>query len=591
MNKVRLFFFIFLAAALVFTMVPPISASALEIPETTSLESLKTDIPQVFITTGDEITKEDYVPAVISVVDSKGGSFPTITDSNAKVKLRGNSTSYLSKHPYNIKFDSPQSVLGMPEGKKWCMLANYMDTSLMRNRLAYSFAEEIGLPYSIKTRYVDVWLNGEFNGNYLLTVPVEAGSNRVDIDTARNEYLIERESRLEDDVTYLNTYVYRFALNEPETLTKEQESWLFNFLVAAESAMESGDSTRIKKYVDFNTFIDFYLVQELFKNLDHDVSSTRFYIKDNKLYAGPLWDCDLSAGNVSNIYDKYTLYNNHGTFGSGSGNSYEGFWAVQDPGNPKSWISMLMKCEEFSNAFYLRYMDLQSKIVNLYQDNGLGGSKMDLLLQEYGNSFARDVKRWPVDSGNRGSLYRSDEKTFESSVSFLRQFLKNRNVWLLDALSQYKPAAQTGQGSSGTLTAPQSSARVAVNGKDLAFEAYNIEGNNYFKLRDLAMAVSGTAKQFEVAWDSEKSAINLKSKLAYTPVGGEMRQGDGAAKPYSPGTSKIYKDGNEIKPTAYLINGNNYFKLRDVASVFDFGVTWNAADLTIMVDTNASYTE
>lgn len=138
--------------------------------------------------------------------------------------------------------------------------------------------------------------------------------------------------------------------------------------------------------------------------------------------------------------------------------------------------------------------------------------------------------------------------------------------------------------------AAPTTAKVLVNGTATSFDAYAINGNNYFKLRDLAKVVSGTKKQFEVMWDAGKNAINLKSGNTYTPVGGELTKGNGAQKTATPCTSSIYKDGVAVTLTAYTINGNNYFKLRDVAQAFDIGVTWNAKTATIGIDTAISYT-
>ena len=142
-----------------------------------------------------------------------------------------------------------------------------------------------------------------------------------------------------------------------------------------------------------------------------------------------------------------------------------------------------------------------------------------------------------------------------------------------------------------TVEAVPTTSTVLVNGTSIEFEAYNINGNNYFKLRDLAQAVNNTEKNFEVTWDGENNAINLISNTPYTPVGGELAKGDGTAKVATLTTSKIYKDGEEISLTAYNINDNNYFKLRDIAKAFDIGVTWDGETNTIIIDTSASYVE
>lgn len=149
-----------------------------------------------------------------------------------------------------------------------------------------------------------------------------------------------------------------------------------------------------------------------------------------------------------------------------------------------------------------------------------------------------------------------------------------------------QPAAQN-----PIASAKPTASKVLVNGSNTSFDAYYINGNNYFKLRDLAKVVSGTEKQFEVEWNTEKKAINLRSNRPYTAVGGEMAKGDGKSKNASLNTSKIYRDGNEVNLTAYNINGNNYFKLRDIASAFNIGITWDAKSNTVGIDTSQSYTE
>lgn len=142
------------------------------------------------------------------------------------------------------------------------------------------------------------------------------------------------------------------------------------------------------------------------------------------------------------------------------------------------------------------------------------------------------------------------------------------------------------------VTAVPTQSPVLVNGTRVAFDAYNINGSNYFKLRDLAYAVNGTPKQFEVGWDGGSNAINLIPGAPYTPKGGEMTlSGDTAPKPATPTTSMILLDGKKASFTAFNIGGYNYFKLRDVAKAMDFAVTWDNATSTIGIDTSEGYTE
>lgn len=99
-----------------------------------------------------------------------------------------------------------------------------------------------------------------------------------------------------------------------------------------------------------------------------------------------------------------------------------------------------------------------------------------------------------------------------------------------------------------------------------------------------------TEKQFEVTWDGKNNAINLISNKHYTAVGGELSPGDGTDKTAILNSSTIYLNGQSIQLTAYTINNNNYFKLRDVGQAFDFNVSWDGVRNTIVVNTSESYT-
>lgn len=152
-----------------------------------------------------------------------------------------------------------------------------------------------------------------------------------------------------------------------------------------------------------------------------------------------------------------------------------------------------------------------------------------------------------------------------------------------------EPATEQDETENKVIATPTNS-KVLVNGEEVEFEAYNINDNNYFKLRDLALVVSETEKSFEVGWDNENKVISLVSGQNYSPVGGELQKGDGAAKEGILNESKILKDGEELELTAYTINDNNYFKLRDIAQAFDIGITWDNSTKTIGIDTTIGYT-
>ncbi|MPM77911.1 hypothetical protein SDC9_124920 [bioreactor metagenome] len=131
---------------------------------------------------------------------------------------------------------------------------------------------------------------------------------------------------------------------------------------------------------------------------------------------------------------------------------------------------------------------------------------------------------------------------------------------------------------------------VLINGKKVDFESYNIDGFNYFKLRDIALALKDTGKGFEVEWDGNKNSVSMKSYSSYTQVGGELSLPESYLnKQALVSTVLLYLDQQGINLNAYNIDGNNYFKLRDVARTFDFNVNWNQELQTISVDTLLGY--
>jgi len=121
-----------------------------------------------------------------------------------------------------------------------------------------------------------------------------------------------------------------------------------------------------------------------------------------------------------------------------------------------------------------------------------------------------------------------------------------------------------------------------LNNKPMAFEVYTIDGNNYFKLRDLASTLNDTDKMFELRWDNIMKALIIKTDEKYTAVGGELAVSNNISrKDAMQASSMVLIDGKEVSITAYTINGNNYFKLRDIGKILDFGIVWDATSNSI----------
>ena len=386
------------------------------------------EVPKVLIYTGEEeITTEAYTDCKIVIIDEEGGSYETLRDEASTIKIRGNSTTSGYKKPFNIKFSEKTDVLGMGENKKWSLLANCFDKTLIRNLVVFDVAKQLNVPYTPDYRVVDVYLDNELQGSYLLVDSVEVSSTRVDIDTTENEFLLELDKNPADfDTQYIRSTEYgiRFAINEPEKidLTDEQLEYVKNFITEAEKALAGGDMEEIEKYFDIESMVSFYLVQEFFRNVDVNTSSTRFHIKDGKIYGGPVWDFDLSSGNYNWGYYRQMF--------DGMGNSYAGLFATNMP-----WFEALTQIEEFRELVTQKFLENQALFVNLYEDNELGQNHIDETIATYRESFYRNHEEagWDVSKVHTDELFleRMPDTTYEENVEYFRKWLRKRNEWLL----------------------------------------------------------------------------------------------------------------------------------------------------------------
>lgn len=312
-------------------------------------------IPAVFIETesgtSDQINSDKNIkePGTIKVLEPDG-SF-SLEHSLEYIKGRGN-TSYteFDKKPYQIKLTQDAPFLDMEPGKKWVFVSNSADSSLIRNALSRSLAGHLNLPQSEEGTFVDLYVNKEYVGNYYVVEKIEIQENRLllsDLQKAtehENEtedlstyetawtdttkakqipndpeditggYLIERDfdnrflKEVEINESYFITEAKEcFIVRDPEYTSEAQIAYIDSYVQSVENAILSADGidgTTGKSYrdlIDVDSFVCKYLLEEVTANYDGGVASSYFYKDsdtiDGRLYAGPVWDYDVSWGN------------------------------------------------------------------------------------------------------------------------------------------------------------------------------------------------------------------------------------------------------------------------------------------------------
>ena len=388
-------------------------------PSSASAETVAS-VPRITITTengnGTTLEKDDdYVNASIEITDTDG----TVLTDSVQFKVRGHSTAlaFVTKKAFTFKFGKKKDVLGMGAGKKWALLANTFDPTLLRNYIAFDLAQRMGLAYTSEQRFVELWVDGSYRGCYTLMEPVQEGKNRVDIDVesndGMNDFMIEREAtRSESDVTYFKTDGIRFAVSEPSEPNAEQLAYIQSTMDDIMTAVKSGDRDTISEKIDIPSFTRFYLLNELYKTVDFNFSSVFFYYKDGVLYAGPAWDYDLAAGNSNASYSA----------NAAACAEAEGLSAA--------------------NCHLYRYLcsydwfnDEVRRVFRLYDDDfasiAAEGGMIDRLLEEYRPLFDRNY----TDAGWRVSKWWVNVQmkplpTYDENVAYLRNWLSARVEWL-----------------------------------------------------------------------------------------------------------------------------------------------------------------
>ncbi len=240
-------------------------------------------------------------------IELTGTDGEDITSDSVEIKGRGNSSWKLEKKPYQIKFEKRTDLLGMGKAKKWVLLANHDDASLLRNAVSFSVAQELGMEETPECRYIDLWIDGNYLGNYLLAQKVDINSISVDLQN-EDGVLAELDNVYyadENQWFYSGTSNSHFVLKEHNADTDEEGTVAFNdfqeYVTSFEEALYSTnkDWSVISEYIDEEFFAEYYLLQELTENWDAMAGSTYMYRDgaEDEIHMGPIWDMGLSLGN------------------------------------------------------------------------------------------------------------------------------------------------------------------------------------------------------------------------------------------------------------------------------------------------------
>lgn len=371
--------------------------------------------------------KEVYTSANVRVDSNINGTYQTelLTDA-AQLRGRGNSTWFtFPKKPYRLRFDKNTSILGMPEAKNYVLLAEYSDKSLMRNVITQKMVSMMTeLPYALQTRFVELYVNEEYRGVYVLTEHVETHPNKFFFETVPGVidtgYFLEMDQRLRDQgatqgIEWFFVSDVPYEIKEPDPLDPlflpGQLSYIRNYIQEAIATLRN--DTNYENYIDVDNFIAHFIVHEFVKNVDVGWSSVFMYkAAGEKLKYGPLWDFDLAFGNAD--------YIDYGP---------ENFYGMR-PTKNQFFIAMMQIPDirvQFRLAYFDFYFDIVPKILEM----------IDPLAESLEDMAERNFNRWPIlnDEYLWPNPWEMREiHTYRGQVQYVSDFIEHRSLWLLDAI-------------------------------------------------------------------------------------------------------------------------------------------------------------
>jgi len=389
-------------------------------PPATAVEQLPT--LHVNTTNGVPITsKEVYVTGDYRLTGADG---VILTSGALEIRGRGNTTWTMPKKPFRLKLVSSTGLLGMPANRHWILLANYSDKTLIRNDVTFELSRRVGMEYTPRSEFADLVLNGSYQGVYQLTEHVRIATDRVNIpelkvsDTSATAitggYLMEVDERRGEDFCFNSTRtVMIFCLSNPETLNEpawaRHRQYITNYIQQLDGALFgpqfADPQVGYAAYIDVESAIGYYLVNELLKNVDGNLRlSTYLYKKrGGKLHFGPVWDFDLAIGNVN--------YNN--------ADKVDG-WHTRTA----AWFTRLFQDPAFAARVRARWNQMQAdREVDRLLDY------MSTRQQQLNKVQVRNFEKWPILSTwvwpNRVVT-----GSYSGEVLVMQQWLFDRSKWV-----------------------------------------------------------------------------------------------------------------------------------------------------------------
>ncbi len=456
-----------------------------------TLKVLQSDIGAVFLST--TTGGLDYIDEAKAREDS-GSVLMMNADGTVeylgafdKINGRGNSSwDYSKKKPYNLKLPQKSDIFGLGKAKKWALVSNYLDHPMIRNSVAMALSEGAGLDFTMEYVYVDLYADGDYRGTYQLFERVQIQKQRVNITDLEEETENANTVKLEDckiisstgvlktcekgsyrycdipndpaDITggYLiefqtyNRYEYQtdtcgfvtsrgqcVQFKDPEYATKAQVLYMRQFVQELEDAIYSEDGynalgKHYSEYVDVDSLIKAYLVQEITANADGSYTSFYFWKEtdtkgDGKLHAGPVWDFDLAFANFGRAVNGHACGNPNGFFTIHMP-IHRNFTGENPEEQTLGWLGTLFAREEYYEQVVSCYYEVFAPIVDSLTDDASPDS-IYAMGKYLSKTAAMNNAKWNMLGKNK-PLGPVNGYTYEDCIEYIDRFVTKKSAFL-----------------------------------------------------------------------------------------------------------------------------------------------------------------
>ena len=406
---------------------------------------INSNLPLMLINThGKGINDEPRIWSEMRIIDNTNtvnalGDSSKFFKYGITIESRGSTSQSFPKKPYGFTtvlpslLDTNVSLLGLPEEHDWVLNATYNDKSLMRDVLTYELARRTGR-YATRHRYIELFINGSYQGIYVLLEKVKRDKNRVDIsklgpnDTAGSAltggYILKIDKTTGNNNGGFSSNGVYFQYDYPngDNMAKEQVTYIQNFISTFETSLASSDfqnpTAGFRQYAAVSTFIDLSIMNEISKNVDgYRLSTYLFKEKDTKggkLKMGPIWDFNLAWNNAD--------YNNS--------SSPQG-WEIDLSGGAPFWWKRFRADTTYVKDYYCRWNQLRQSTLSLYSINNFIDSNYKRLEE----ASYRNFDRWPVMGVYIWPNPSPLSYSMKEEVDSLKSWIKKRFEWMDGELS------------------------------------------------------------------------------------------------------------------------------------------------------------